>query len=258
MTLSSKQRQITMAIAPKISSFLSVLADLWIAIEVLTHSSGKNKRSNPYHRLLLAMSGYDMAASVWNFASTWPMPRGSHDTYASSGTQATCTVQGYFVSLGIAVPMYNAFLSLYYLLAINLGHDNESIRHWIEPTMHVVAFLLASGVSTYSATTGLLNASVNRCWIASFPDDCLDSWRYGDEGNCIRGDNAWLHRWAFYFGPLLLCLIITGKYQCILLCHLNCFQLSNMYRNPLISMDQYVSHVHIHNLLWDDHKILQR
>jgi hypothetical protein len=32
------------------------------------------------------------------------------------------------------------------------------------------------------------------CWIAPYPLDCLDSWTYGGESNCERGDNAWIYR----------------------------------------------------------------
>ena len=47
------------------------------------------------------------------------------------------------------------------------------------------------------------------CWIAPLPLDCLDSWHNGSNGNCIRGDYAWVYRWAFYFAPLWFCLVLS-------------------------------------------------
>jgi len=50
--------------------------------------------------------------------------------------------------------------------------------------------------AVYSASTGLLNNANLWCWIAPLPQGCKDSYRYGDEANCVRGDNWWIYRWA--------------------------------------------------------------
>jgi hypothetical protein len=93
-------------------------------------------------------------------------------------------------------------LSLYYVLVINFKYTDATQKKWVEPSMHAVAGIWAFGTAIYSASSGLLNNANLWCWIAPLPLDCLDSWRYGDGGNCIRGDNAWIYRWAFYFAPL--------------------------------------------------------
>jgi hypothetical protein len=211
MGLWSPKQQIIMAITPKISAFIATLADLWIIIEIVTDNSTKNKRNNPYHRLLGAMCLYDLMESFWNFASTWPLPRGTPGAFAAAGTRTTCTVQGFFLSMGIAVPIYNASLSFYYLLVIRYNYTDETIRRRIEPMMHLLALTFSFGVSFYSISTDLFNPANLWCWIAPVPNDCLDSWRYGDEGNCERGDNAWIYRWAFYFAPLWACILFASK-----------------------------------------------
>lgn len=62
----------------------------------------------------------------------------------------------------------------------------------------------------YSHTFSPKHSNANLwCWLAPLPLGCLDSWRYGDEGDCIRGDNAWIYRWAFYFAPLWFCLVLS-------------------------------------------------
>ena len=236
----NKTQQVVLAILPKISSVLSLFGSAWIAIEVLTETDIP-KRKHPYHRLLFAMSVYDILESLWNFTSTWPIPKGTENVFGASGNTATCSAQGFFLTLSVAVPIYNALLSLYYLLVINYNFKDTQLRRWVEPSMHAIAFIWAFGTATSSAAMGLLNNANLWCWIAPYPSDCLDSLRYPDEANCIRGDNAWAYRWvntlywawsgwestfsssflgifyayfnrwAFYFAPLWFCIVFASK-----------------------------------------------
>lgn len=205
----NETRQATLAVVPKFSSILSLIGSTWIAIEVLTGTHNRNvlNRTHPYHRLLLAMSIYDILESIWNFVSSWAIPRGTEGVYKPLGTTATCSAQGFFLTLSVAVPIYNAFLSLYYLLVINYRMTDTMLKRRVEPMMHLVAFIWAFGTALTSAFMGLLNNANLWCWIAPYPAGCLDSWRYGDKGNCERGDNAWIYRWAFYFAPLWSCIL---------------------------------------------------
>ena len=200
----SEKQQVALAIVPKFSSILSLFGSCWIVVEVITENENprRRKRFHPYHRLLFAMSVYDILESVWNFASTWPIPEGTEDVWQPIGTQQTCSAQGFFLTLSVAVPIYNAMLALYYLLVINYNVRDHVLKKWVEPSMHLVAMLWAFGTAIYSAASGLINNANLWCWIAPLPAGCKDSWRYGEEANCVRGDNAWIYRWAFYFAPL--------------------------------------------------------
>jgi hypothetical protein len=91
-----------LAIMPKISATLSMAGSVWIITEVATH---KVKRQQVYHRILLAMSIYDILESMWNFASTWPIPEGTENIHNPLGNTATCTAQGFFLQFGLAIPM---------------------------------------------------------------------------------------------------------------------------------------------------------
>jgi hypothetical protein len=209
----NRQQQIALAVIPKVSSVLSLFGSAWIIIEVLTDSD-VNKLHLSYHRLLFAMSIYDVLESTGNFFSTWPIPAETEGVIWSSGTTVTCSAQGFFLTLGVAVPIYNAMLSLYYVLVIRYHFTEKTLRQWVEPTMHGIVFVWAFGTALYSTSTGLLNNANLWCWIAPLPADCLDSWRYGDEGNCVRGDNAWIYRFAFYFAPLWFCVFVASKLKC--------------------------------------------
>jgi hypothetical protein len=222
MTLLLRQRM-WLAILPKISSVFSLFGSTWIIIEVATE---KRKRQAPYHRLLFAMSVYDVLESLWNFGSTWPIPEGSPDVIWATGNTATCTAQGFFLTLSVAVPLYNAMLSLYYVLVINYNYSDRRLREFVEPAMHTFAFVWAFGTALYSALAGLLNNANLWCWIAPLPSDCLDSWIHGtaEEGNpnpCIRGDNVWIYRFGFYFIPLWISILFASKsYSVVQITHL--------------------------------------
>ena len=148
----NESQQITLAIVPKFTSFLSLLGSSWVILEVLTE---QEKRRSVYHRLLCAMSIYDVLESIWNFASTWPIPAGTTGIWAASGTRQTCSAQGFFLQLGLAIPMYNASLSIYYLLVIRYNMQDTKLKRRVEPCMHVFSFLFAGGTAFASIGLGL-------------------------------------------------------------------------------------------------------
>ncbi len=79
------------------------------------------------NRLLLPMSVFDIIGSIgWAFSTT-PIPRGSNCTYGALGNEATCVTQGFMITLGLAVPMYNAMLCIYYLLVVKYNIRDEVI-----------------------------------------------------------------------------------------------------------------------------------
>ncbi|KAL7557305.1 hypothetical protein ACA910_016265 [Epithemia clementina (nom. ined.)] len=204
----SKAQQAALAFVPKVSSLLSLFGSIWISAEVVTDSEIPKLR-HPYHRLLLAMSVYDILESVWNFMSTWTIPKGTEGVWDPRGNTQTCTAQGFFLTLSVAVPLYNAFLSVYYMLVINYRFSDDILKKRVEPAFHLIAFVWAFGTALVAAWMGMINNANLWCWIAPHPSDCKDSRRYGDEANCERGDNAWIYRWVFYFAPLWFCILVA-------------------------------------------------
>lgn len=195
---------------PRISSALSLLGSSWIVAEVIgDEKKNINQGKNVYSRLLLGMSVYDILESIWNLATTWPVPAGTPDIIGASGTVQTCTVQGFFLQFGLGVPIYNACLSVYYLLMIKYNMTEHQLRRRVEPAMHIVAFFLAMG----TALTGIVLKQYNEanlwCWLAPYPRGCLDSMRYGDEATCTRGNNAWFWRIVLYYTPLWTCITVA-------------------------------------------------
>ena len=208
---------VILAILPKISSIFSLFGSTWIVIEVLTHDGELPKRHHPYHRLLFAMSVYDILESIWNFTSTWPMPASDDELNTGAalwavGNTYTCSMQGFFLTLSVAVPLYNALLGVYYMLVIKFQFTQSTLSNKVEPTMHFIAGSWAFGTAISSGVMGLYNNANLWCWIAPYPSNCKDTMRYSiEEANCVRGNNAWFYRWVFYFGPLWLSIIAACK-----------------------------------------------
>lgn len=231
----TRQQQIVVAILPKISSFCTLFGSSWMIIEILTHKGHhidittasssssshrvrKPKVYHPYHRLLLGMCIYDVLEAIWNFQSTWPIPEQYSDIRIwASGTRGTCSAQGFFLQIAIAVPIYNACLAMYYMLVINYSYTEITLIKYVEPIMHSIAFIIAFGSSLTMVSMGYMNDAGLWCWIAPYPLGCQNTLQYGNPPEntnpCTRGNYAWVMRWSLYFAPLWLGVIIASKYS---------------------------------------------
>ena len=129
----AQQRQL--AIWPKVTGSLSIMGSASIIYEVLRD---KKKRRKVYHRIMLAMSLIDVNTSFWYALSTWPMPKDTQGVAYASGTQQSCTAQGFFVQLGLATPMYNVALAIYYCIVVRY--------HWKEH--HLTSSIIVGRHST--------------------------------------------------------------------------------------------------------------
>ena len=106
----SLSQQVALALAPKITGFISVLGSFWILVEI---AMDKLKRTNVYHRLLFGLSAVDLVSSLAFFLSTWPIPQGSSingeesemDVVWAVGNRHTCRFQGFWIQFGIASPV---------------------------------------------------------------------------------------------------------------------------------------------------------
>jgi hypothetical protein len=259
MVVWTRQQQAVVAILPKISSFCSFLGSGWIAIEILSHqghytdiggnTKGSNqhhsssssrkqlqqnraKRHHPYHRLLLAMCLYDVTESVWNFLSTWPIPSDTPNRIWASGSRGTCSAQGFFLQVAVAIPIYNAFLAMYYMLVINFQITEVTLVRRVEPIMHIVANVLGWVTSLTMLGMGYMNDANLWCWIAAYPAGCLNTYQFGyppeNEFPCTRGNYAWIFRWSFYFAPVWLSIITASKCFCY-----KVYIIKSMYQYPM-------------------------
>merc|ERR1740124_1079401 len=156
---------------------------------------------------MLGMSICDICASTAWFFSTWLEPVGS--AIGAVGTQATCSLQGFFVQLDVTTIFYSGTLSLYYLLILVYKWENERFAK-IEPFLHLNAWTWGLGTAIAGLPLKLFNPAGWSCFIAPNPWGCTPSWGTGDEEpNCRRGDNAHYYLWLFFYGPLWTVILLV-------------------------------------------------
>jgi hypothetical protein len=216
-----------LAYASKATAFLSILGSSWIIYELLFHKDRNSKgrgllRRSTYHQIILCMSLVDLLSSLWIFVGTWALnldtagPR--LEDVGASGTQATCSAQGFFIQLGIASPMYNVSLALYALLVVRYGWKESKIKKRAAKVMLYVPALFGLATAVSGLPLELYNFSpvAFNCFISPHPYLC-DPWDKDQfHPECVRGENANKFRLAFSFLPawlsflaMLVCMIMV-------------------------------------------------
>mmetsp|Transcript_48711 Transcript_48711/g.72318 ORF Transcript_48711/g.72318 Transcript_48711/m.72318 type:complete len:460 (-) Transcript_48711:364-1743(-) len=174
------------------SGTLSVMSSSSIICTILLNR--RRKFRLVYHRLVFSMSIMDILVSCAHALSTAALPVGTPGSWGAIGNDATCTMQGFLTQTGVAVPMLNGMLSMYYLLTIRYGIRENFIRNHIEPFMHAIPIL-------YAFTTASLGLALNLyspvefntfCWISTV--SCENSVAVG----CTRNSQAIMTRRFFY------------------------------------------------------------
>jgi hypothetical protein len=199
------------ALVPKFGAALSLFGSSMILYELYLDWRQGNARDGATSRILVSISVADIIFSMGFFLSTWPAPSDLTYIRFNVGNQATCTFQGFIVQLGyVASPLFNVALALCFLLRIRYRWTDFRLRR-LEPWTQGYIWAFALTCAIYPIPLGLYNNSWEICWIEPYPMDCLDSVRYGDEADCTRGDNAWIHALVFQVFPwvCILCALIS-------------------------------------------------
>lgn len=195
----------------------------------------------PYYRILLGMSTFDVLCSASLCFSTAPIPAGTEGVWGAKGTTQTCTASGFFNQFMLGSFLYNLVLAIYYSLSGTYRMTDEDFARKYEPILHVLAVLATVGIAVgeilYSyirfvidfvlvsliyiicAVLSLLSAGLPLtlynnaqlwCWIAPYPLGCESfSGEHDPDFPCERGYEAWLYRWLFFYGPLWAVIIIV-------------------------------------------------
>ena len=101
------------------------------------------------------------------------MPRETTDRFIAIGNDESCSATGFLIQLGTSSYLYNAMLSIYFLLVIRYGVGSQKLIT-LEWAMHTVAI----GFGLCTASIGLYLKAYNEtavsavCWIAS-PAECV-------------------------------------------------------------------------------------
>lgn len=182
-----------LAILPKFTSSLSVLGSSMIISQVLM---SKKNRGNVQQRLLCAMNCVDVAVSTVWFLTNAFVPPWMPQLPWTFGNQASCSFQGFIVQTSISSVIYNACLSLYYLLIVKYNYKDRQMKK-IEKWMHLVPLTFGIVTAIAALALDIYNPANWDCWIAPGP---------GGE----RKHLANALQWAFFFGPLWVSMLFSS------------------------------------------------
>jgi hypothetical protein len=138
-------QQKTLAIFPHISGTLSLLGSLTILLDIYQDRSYKIRQ--PYYRILLGMSLFDVLTSCSLILSTIPIPEGTPGVYGARGTTQTCTASGFFNQLMLGSILYNLVLAVYYTLSGRFKMSDEEFATRYERGLHGVVVVVTVGVA---------------------------------------------------------------------------------------------------------------
>ena len=206
MSLFNEAQWKALAIVPKITAFPSIVSATFIAQHILRHPK---RRSRVYHRLMLGMSLMDVICATKSFVSTWPVPEEALYVVGNVGTMETCAAAG-FLGQGscLSSSVYNATLTLYFLLTIRFGWKEERTKKKLEWFLHLLPLTLGWSTAIAALLLDLMNPIGWTCWIGSWPPGCND-----DTIPCERGGDADYiarFRWGFFHGPLWIAFLFMA------------------------------------------------
>mmetsp|Transcript_58845 Transcript_58845/g.70806 ORF Transcript_58845/g.70806 Transcript_58845/m.70806 type:complete len:549 (-) Transcript_58845:100-1746(-) len=137
----------------RVTATFSILGSSLIIYMIV--SDRKKKINQPFHRLVLFMSIFDVFQSATMVVANAAFPKESdiygyrvEDSYGAKGNKHTCAIQSFFMMLGLAVPLYNSCLNIYYVLTIRSNMSSERFAKF-EPVMHVIAILVPLSMSIF-------------------------------------------------------------------------------------------------------------
>lgn len=176
--------QKVLALTPLFSGFLSVLGSATILSTIWRDR--KEKLQHPYHRIMVAMSFYDLITSLNLMVAFLAVPKGLF--WGARGTTLTCEISGFLLVSMQVMPFYNFGVSVYYVLVIRYGKSQEFLQRYVEPIIHAVATSIPLGLGIWAWVSDAIN-SVKQlgglCQIYEFPFKCSAT----DGVECTRGHN---------------------------------------------------------------------
>ena len=184
MGLMTLSEEIAVAAATMIGASLSIIGSTCIIWNILWR---RKYQQDTYHRLLLGICSLNVLGSIGWFMAPLAPPKDSSPRALSIGNTASCTSQAVLIQTGVGFMIYNACLSIYYVLMIRYNVSKKRMI-WREKIMHAMSLLWGIGAAIIPIPLDIFNelGLGSGCWIHQYPIDC------GKEANpvpCERGGN---------------------------------------------------------------------
>jgi hypothetical protein len=176
--------EIAVAAATMIGASLSFIGSMCIIWNILWR---RKYQQDTYHRLLLGICSLNALGAIGWLMAPFAPPKDSSPRALSIGNTASCTSQGFLIQTGVGFMIYNACLSIYYVLMIRYNVSKKRMI-WREKIMHAMSLLWGIGAAIIPVPLDIFNelGLGSGCWIHQYPIDC------GKEANpvpCERGGN---------------------------------------------------------------------
>jgi len=198
-----------------VSASASILGSAVIIFLILR---SQNSLRTVYHRILFAMSIFDLLQCIPMALTTVPMPKDmlyeQFDGWVY-GNRTTCNIQGFTFTMGsVCASVYNAILCIYYLCAIRFRMKDEQFRKHIEPYLHLVSIVGGSLAALGAFRNQLLNPSpVKYTWCAP---STYPWWCDGDD-QCLSG--RFLVGFRLLFVAIIVVSVIVVVSLAMIVCH---------------------------------------
>ena len=197
----TEPQRISLVVVKMITGSLSVLGSGLLIFNSIRKL--RAQESTTYHRLLLGMSVIDVIHSVFAGTLVSVMVPPESGGWGALGNWQTCSFQGWAIQLSTAVPLYNASLSIYFLMTIRhqgktprssfAGPGSNQAVKWTaiqiaEPLFHLVPWTVGLVTAFLALARGWYNPLVIPevgCWVDHYPAGCVESAE--DEIECTRG-----------------------------------------------------------------------
>mmetsp|Transcript_6302 Transcript_6302/g.13148 ORF Transcript_6302/g.13148 Transcript_6302/m.13148 type:complete len:1008 (+) Transcript_6302:265-3288(+) len=149
---STHTKQVVLAWLPRCMAIISAVGSIFIIADIAGH---KKRRGKTFGQLMIFLSSFDLLASIAYSFTTLPTPAEDY-IYGARGNEATCTAQGFFISMGTIACYTNVSLAFYYLLMLKFGWSENKIqtkaRLWFVIVPIVVGFTFAfAGIPFYDS-----------------------------------------------------------------------------------------------------------
>ena len=143
MGLMTLSEEIAVAAATMIGALLSFIGSGCIIWNIIWR---RKYQQDTYHRLLLGICSLNALGAIgWLMAPLAP-PKDSSPRALSIGNTASCTSQAVLIQTGVGFMIYNACLSIYYVLMIRYNVSKKRMI-WREKIMHAMSLLWGIGAA---------------------------------------------------------------------------------------------------------------
>lgn len=158
---------------PILSMISGLLSAIGSAMIIFVAWRKKRLKRN-YDRILFAMSTIDFVCSLVAATHGFNIPKSTGLPWAI-GNEVSCSFNAFMFKIQFAVPLYNVFLSCYYVMTIRYGMSDSEFDRKYERWIHILPITLAG----LSAVVGLFfdvyhPYSLGRvCAVGPYPYGCV-------------------------------------------------------------------------------------